>query len=71
MELGNALDSLLNGLVNIMAQEALKYTILSGKNLGYTQPVGVPGQVVSALMVVDCPRSRVASKCWLQVHRGA
>lgn len=33
MELGNALDSLLNGFVNMMAQEALKFTVLSGKNL--------------------------------------
>lgn len=31
MELGNALDSLLNGFVNMMAQEALKFTVLSGK----------------------------------------
>lgn len=30
MELGNALDTILNGLVNMVAQEALKYTILSG-----------------------------------------
>ncbi|XP_044524640.1 transmembrane and coiled-coil domain-containing protein 4 [Gracilinanus agilis] len=29
MELGSALETLLNGLVNMMAQEALKYTILS------------------------------------------
>lgn len=33
MELGNALDSLLNGFVNMMAQEALKFTVLSGKKL--------------------------------------
>lgn len=31
MELGNTLDSLLNGLVNMVAQEALKYTVLSGE----------------------------------------
>lgn len=35
MELGNALDSLLNGLVNMMAQEALKFTVLSGKEQSY------------------------------------
>lgn len=35
MELGNALDSLLNGFVNMMAQEALKFTVLSGKNLNH------------------------------------
>jgi len=33
MELGNALDSLLNGFVNMMAQEALKFTVLSGESL--------------------------------------
>lgn len=33
MELGSALDSLLNGFVNMMAQEALKFTVLSGKDL--------------------------------------
>ncbi|XP_073426482.1 transmembrane and coiled-coil domain-containing protein 4 isoform X2 [Dendrobates tinctorius] len=35
MELGNTLDTLLNGLVNIVAQEALKYTILSGTAAGH------------------------------------
>lgn len=32
MELGSALDTLVNGFVNMMAQEALKFTVLSGKN---------------------------------------
>lgn len=35
MELGSALDTLVNGFVNMMAQEALKFTVLSGKNLYY------------------------------------
>lgn len=32
MELGNALETILSGLANIVAQEALKYTVLSGKS---------------------------------------
>lgn len=32
MELGSTLDTLLNGFVNMMAQEALKLTVFSGKN---------------------------------------
>lgn len=31
MELGNALETILSGLANMVAQEALKYTMLSGK----------------------------------------
>ena len=41
MELGNALDSLLNGVVNMMAQEALKFTVLSGKNPNRIRPAWV------------------------------
>lgn len=33
MELGNALETILSGLANMVAQEALKYTVLSGKSL--------------------------------------
>lgn len=32
-DLGSALASLLDGLVSIVAQEALKYTVLSGQRL--------------------------------------
>ena len=32
MELGNALETILSGLANMVAQEALKYTMLSGKS---------------------------------------
>lgn len=32
MELGNALETILSGLANMVAQEALKYTVLSGKH---------------------------------------
>lgn len=48
MELGNALDSLLNGFVNMMAQEALKFTVLSGKNLNRLWSAWV------ALVQFDC-----------------
>lgn len=33
MELGNALETILSGLASMAAQEALKYTMLSGKRL--------------------------------------
>lgn len=32
MELGNALETILSGLASAVAQEALKYTVLSGKS---------------------------------------
>ncbi|KYO24549.1 transmembrane and coiled-coil domain-containing protein 4 [Alligator mississippiensis] len=51
MELGNALDSLLNGLVNIMAQEALKYTILSGIVTALTWPASL----LTVANVIDNP----------------
>lgn len=41
MELGNALDTLLNGFVNMMAQEALKFTVLSGKGLNHIRSARV------------------------------
>ncbi|NWT06401.1 TMCO4 protein, partial [Mionectes macconnelli] len=41
MELGNALDSLLNGFVNMMAQEALKFTVLSGIVTALTWPTSL------------------------------
>ncbi|XP_056398775.1 transmembrane and coiled-coil domain-containing protein 4 [Hyla sarda] len=51
MELGNALDTLLNGLVNIMAQEALKYTILSGIVAALTWPASL----LTVASVIDNP----------------
>ncbi|XP_069802566.1 transmembrane and coiled-coil domain-containing protein 4 [Dendropsophus ebraccatus] len=51
MELGNALDALLNGLVNIMAQEALKYTILSGIVTALTWPASL----LTVASVIDNP----------------
>uniref|UniRef100_K7G1W4 Transmembrane and coiled-coil domains 4 n=1 Tax=Pelodiscus sinensis TaxID=13735 RepID=K7G1W4_PELSI len=51
MELGNALDSLLNGLVNIMAQEALKYTVLSGIVTALTWPASL----LTVASVIDNP----------------
>ncbi|KAM4652672.1 transmembrane and coiled-coil domain-containing protein 4 [Discoglossus pictus] len=51
MELGNALDSLLNGLVNIMAQEALKYTVLAGIVTALTWPASL----ITVASVIDNP----------------
>ncbi|XP_044138428.1 transmembrane and coiled-coil domain-containing protein 4 [Bufo gargarizans] len=50
-ELGNALDTLLNGLVNIVAQEALKYTILSGIVTALTWPASL----ITVASVIDNP----------------
>ncbi|XP_078281425.1 transmembrane and coiled-coil domain-containing protein 4 isoform X2 [Rhinoraja longicauda] len=51
MELGNALDSLLNGLVNIVAQEALKYTVLSG----IVTALSWPASLLTIANVIDNP----------------
>ena len=42
MELGNALETILSGLANMVAQEALKYTVLSGKHPSLTSPGRTP-----------------------------
>ncbi|NXV74087.1 TMCO4 protein, partial [Atlantisia rogersi] len=51
MELGNALDTLLNGFVNIMAQEALKFTVLSGIVTALTWPTSL----LTVASVIDNP----------------
>lgn len=51
MELGNALDAIWNGLVNIVAQEALKYTILSGIVAALTWPASL----ITVASVIDNP----------------
>lgn len=51
MELGNTLDSLLNGLVNMVAQEALKYTVLSGIVTALTWPASL----LTVASVIDNP----------------
>ncbi|NXX96351.1 TMCO4 protein, partial [Centropus bengalensis] len=51
MELGNALDSLLNGFVNMMAQEALKFTVLSGIVTALTWPASL----LTVAGVIDNP----------------
>ncbi|XP_061457026.1 transmembrane and coiled-coil domain-containing protein 4 [Rhineura floridana] len=51
MELGNALDTLLNGLVNMMAQEALKHTVLAGIITALT----LPASLLTAASVIDNP----------------
>uniref|UniRef100_A0A672U1X0 Transmembrane and coiled-coil domains 4 n=1 Tax=Strigops habroptila TaxID=2489341 RepID=A0A672U1X0_STRHB len=51
MELGNALDSLLNGFVNMMAQEALKFTVLSGVMTALVWPASL----LTVAGVIDNP----------------
>ncbi|XP_010220059.1 PREDICTED: transmembrane and coiled-coil domain-containing protein 4, partial [Tinamus guttatus] len=51
MELGNAFESLLNGFVNLMAQEALKFTVLSGIVTALTWPASL----LTAASVIDNP----------------
>lgn len=51
MELGNTLESLLNGLVNMVAQEALKYTVLSGIVTALTWPASL----LTIANVIDNP----------------
>ncbi|XP_069096266.1 transmembrane and coiled-coil domain-containing protein 4 isoform X2 [Pleurodeles waltl] len=51
MELGNTLDALLNGLVNMVAQEALKYTVLSGIVTALTWPASL----LAVASVIDNP----------------
>ncbi|XP_054857556.1 transmembrane and coiled-coil domain-containing protein 4 [Eublepharis macularius] len=51
MDLGNALDSLWNGLVNMMAQEALKYTVLAGIVTALTWPASL----LTVASVIDNP----------------
>ncbi|NWI97031.1 TMCO4 protein, partial [Pitta sordida] len=51
MELGSALDSLLNGFVNMMAQEALKLTVFSGIVTALTWPTSL----LTVAGVIDNP----------------
>ncbi|MBZ3876648.1 Transmembrane and coiled-coil domain-containing protein 4 [Sciurus carolinensis] len=51
MELGNALETLLSGLANMVAQEALKYTVLSGIVAALTWPASL----LSVANVIDNP----------------
>uniref|UniRef100_A0A8D2C8L1 Transmembrane and coiled-coil domain-containing protein 4 n=1 Tax=Sus scrofa TaxID=9823 RepID=A0A8D2C8L1_PIG len=51
MELGNALETILSGLVNMVAQEALKYTVLSGIVAALTWPASL----LSVASVIDNP----------------
>ncbi|KAG9332736.1 hypothetical protein JZ751_014835, partial [Albula glossodonta] len=50
-DLGSALDSLLDGLVSIVAQEALKYTVLSGIVTALTWPASL----LAVASVIDNP----------------
>ncbi|XP_010612542.1 transmembrane and coiled-coil domain-containing protein 4 isoform X2 [Fukomys damarensis] len=51
MELGNALETILSGLANMVAQEALKYTVLSGIVAALTWPASL----LSIASVIDNP----------------
>uniref|UniRef100_A0A8C6CZ26 Transmembrane and coiled-coil domains 4 n=1 Tax=Moschus moschiferus TaxID=68415 RepID=A0A8C6CZ26_MOSMO len=51
MELGNALETILSGLANMVAQEALKYTVLSGIVAALTWPASL----LSIANVIDNP----------------
>nr|XP_033777983.1 transmembrane and coiled-coil domain-containing protein 4 isoform X4 [Geotrypetes seraphini] len=51
MELGNTLDLLLNGLVNMVAQEALKFTVLSG----IISALVWPTSLLAVASVIDNP----------------
>uniref|UniRef100_A0A8C5RTV4 Transmembrane and coiled-coil domains 4 n=1 Tax=Laticauda laticaudata TaxID=8630 RepID=A0A8C5RTV4_LATLA len=51
LELGSALDTLWNGLVNMVAQEALKYTILAGIVTALTWPASL----LAVAGVIDNP----------------
>ncbi|XP_059945055.1 transmembrane and coiled-coil domain-containing protein 4 isoform X4 [Mesoplodon densirostris] len=51
MELGNALETILSGLANMVAQEALKYTVLSGLVAALTWPASL----LSIASVIDNP----------------
>lgn len=60
MELGNALETILSGLANMVAQEALKYTVLSGK------PSSLP-PAAQWYLILACPwppRSQAPSGRW-------
>uniref|UniRef100_A0A670Z8J8 Transmembrane and coiled-coil domains 4 n=1 Tax=Pseudonaja textilis TaxID=8673 RepID=A0A670Z8J8_PSETE len=51
LELGSALDTLWNGLVNMVAQEALKYTVLAGIVTALTWPASL----LAVAGVIDNP----------------
>ncbi|XP_058017350.1 transmembrane and coiled-coil domain-containing protein 4 isoform X2 [Ahaetulla prasina] len=51
LELGSALDALWNGLVNMVAQEALKYTVLAGIVTALTWPASL----LAVAGVIDNP----------------
>uniref|UniRef100_A0A8D2L9W4 Transmembrane and coiled-coil domains 4 n=1 Tax=Varanus komodoensis TaxID=61221 RepID=A0A8D2L9W4_VARKO len=51
VELGNAFNTLLNGLVNVVGQEALKYTVLSG----IVTALALPASLLTVASVIDNP----------------
>ncbi|KAE8594674.1 hypothetical protein XENTR_v10019744 [Xenopus tropicalis] len=63
MELGNTLDTLLNGLMNVVAQEALKFTILSGKRIRHL-PQTTAKIIPPATSVFVIPAGIVTALTW-------
>lgn len=57
MELGNALETILSGLANMVAQEALKYTVLSGE-----PPYPAPCPAASSMPTAPSPH------CYMSLH---
>lgn len=53
MELGNALETILSGLANMVAQEALKYTVLSGEP-PLSPASGMPTTPKATLVLCPC-----------------
>lgn len=65
MELGNALETILSGLANMVAQEALKYTVLSGKRprtCGQSMPTAPNPRWYHTLACLRPPLSQAL--CW-------
>ncbi|XP_034501350.1 transmembrane and coiled-coil domain-containing protein 4 isoform X6 [Ailuropoda melanoleuca] len=76
MELGNALETILSGLANMVAQEALKYTVLSGPetcHLDRLQP-GSQGHLLlsardgSGERAIGCPSLRATRTQERKLH---
>lgn len=65
MELGNALETILSGLANIVAQEALKYTVLSGKSSCLYRQQHAPRSQPTLVPDLCTPGAQVSqAPCW-------
>lgn len=72
MELGNALETILSGLANMVAQEALKYTVLSGKHPHLPHNNSMPTAfILQWEHSFTCPKPPGHVPCWtLGTQRG-